>query len=687
MSTINITDEQRQIVHAPLDSSLRISAGPGSGKTTTIIYRIKNMIENHGVPPERIALFTYSRALGEDMRRKLRKEGIPGESIGHCGTLHAYCYKETDSEHDLGAWIELYEDRDEVAPELGWIIFDEYQDADVQIADTIRLLSRGKHLTIIGDERQQIYRFKGADSSLLRKERDDFVDMSLTTSFRCSQEISLLLSALYKSYPPIRSLTTGPKPILYRSKGGHMNRQKIIDKVVAIAKESTGTVAVISPTINRGASQRLLRDIHTNLLVAGLRFDYLKDNENDLYTRKILNVVSSIHGVKGQEFDTVILLNAIDAPFFFEFSTDENSDELCKLFVAFSRARTGLHVFEHRYNENRVGSLRWISDNEELFDLHPDWIEKPVFMEKHSKGVDNRETTCLEFVQLLPHEERRGMLERYSAPELISQEQGVGDHCGSPEISGLLVEKLLASKLLYSLDLFDTPKVILTEAEWNSIIGKKVYVSFYRNLYIIYPGSTLHVNYFPNSIDIRRDGRLITTLDKENIASNLMCSLYYKHLPDHLKNIRELKRLKSLERLLEKENVQRLYDALNFKKLSEYDYSGFKNNRPTCDDIEKVITYVKNTMLLSNRDVKGYHLSISRSVKSQGEERKVRGELDFETDDSVIEVKCHREEKISDVDWLQAIMYNELLSNAKKEVLVYNAIHGQLWSRKMLQPT
>lgn len=82
------------------------------------------------------------------------------------------------------------------------------------------------------------------------------------------------------------------------------------------------------------------------------------------------NVITSIHAVKGKEYDTIIILNVIDAQYTFEYPFP---DALSKLFVSLSRARQNLHIFEHLFSWH-IGSLRWISDNEDLFDHVEGWL-------------------------------------------------------------------------------------------------------------------------------------------------------------------------------------------------------------------------------------------------------------------------------------------------------------------------
>jgi len=58
-------------------------------------------------------------------------------------------------------------------------------------------------------------------------------------------------------------------------------------------------------------------------------------------------VISSIHESKGLEYDTVILLNALDNTYFFD---GPQYEARCKLFVGASRARQNLFIFEHHYH-------------------------------------------------------------------------------------------------------------------------------------------------------------------------------------------------------------------------------------------------------------------------------------------------------------------------------------------------
>ena len=71
--------------------NLLVEAGPGSGKTTVIIERIKHLI-NKGVEPESFLIITFTRKAAENLRNKL-KAHISKETLSkmRISTIHSFC--------------------------------------------------------------------------------------------------------------------------------------------------------------------------------------------------------------------------------------------------------------------------------------------------------------------------------------------------------------------------------------------------------------------------------------------------------------------------------------------------------------------------------------------------------------------------------------------------------------------
>lgn len=75
-----------------------VIAGPGSGKTTTLISRIYNLVELYGVKPENILVLTYTKAAAKEMEHRYFNRQRLTDSTDKSGqvifgTFHAVCYQ------------------------------------------------------------------------------------------------------------------------------------------------------------------------------------------------------------------------------------------------------------------------------------------------------------------------------------------------------------------------------------------------------------------------------------------------------------------------------------------------------------------------------------------------------------------------------------------------------------------
>lgn len=75
------------------DGALLLLAGPGSGKTTVITHRIKFLISNHGVSPEKILVITFTKAAAIEMKERFLKLMGHESTETVFGTFHAVFYQ------------------------------------------------------------------------------------------------------------------------------------------------------------------------------------------------------------------------------------------------------------------------------------------------------------------------------------------------------------------------------------------------------------------------------------------------------------------------------------------------------------------------------------------------------------------------------------------------------------------
>lgn len=80
--TISYTEKQWEAIQC-MNGPMRVSAGPGAGKTATLVARIQHLIES-GVPQNRILAVTFTKKAAKEIQ-----ERIPNNESLHIMTLHA----------------------------------------------------------------------------------------------------------------------------------------------------------------------------------------------------------------------------------------------------------------------------------------------------------------------------------------------------------------------------------------------------------------------------------------------------------------------------------------------------------------------------------------------------------------------------------------------------------------------
>lgn len=190
---VALIDEQRKVVEAPLDARMLVTAGPGTGKTHTLIARLQHLIDvAHLSPGSEVLVLSFSRAAVREIRRRLVEEAAGKAAYVRALTFDSFATRFLAEALPDGTWPNAgYDDRirmatavvrscwgeasdendfalkgldcEEVRGLLGGyrhILVDEVQDLVAERADlTKALLPIAEGFSLFGDPAQGIYTF------------------------------------------------------------------------------------------------------------------------------------------------------------------------------------------------------------------------------------------------------------------------------------------------------------------------------------------------------------------------------------------------------------------------------------------------------------------------------------------------------------------------------------------------
>src|SRR6266478_6464281 len=84
-----LNDEQKTAVLT--EGNTVVMAGPGSGKTATLVVKIGYLISEKIIPPTGLACVTYNNDAVREFRMRLAGHGIFSRRSLFLGTVHSFC--------------------------------------------------------------------------------------------------------------------------------------------------------------------------------------------------------------------------------------------------------------------------------------------------------------------------------------------------------------------------------------------------------------------------------------------------------------------------------------------------------------------------------------------------------------------------------------------------------------------
>ena len=107
--------EQRAVIDAPL-RSVRVAAGAGTGKTTTISQRVRHLITDHGLEPERILGITFTNKAAQELADRTRTALSDVVETNREVSVHTYHGFASSLLREFGAVVDVERDTDLITP-------------------------------------------------------------------------------------------------------------------------------------------------------------------------------------------------------------------------------------------------------------------------------------------------------------------------------------------------------------------------------------------------------------------------------------------------------------------------------------------------------------------------------------------------------------------------------------------
>lgn len=180
-----------------------VAAGPGSGKTRVLVHKLASLILTEDTKHEQLLMLTFSRAAATEFKKRLLDLIGNAANYVEIKTFHSYCFDLLGLIGNLAVSEQIVSTAvakirsGEIEPfriTKSVLVIDEAQDMNHNEFELVKALmeqNEGMRVILVGDDDQNIYGFRGADSrhmqSLLLE--SDAVKYELTENYRSTREI------------------------------------------------------------------------------------------------------------------------------------------------------------------------------------------------------------------------------------------------------------------------------------------------------------------------------------------------------------------------------------------------------------------------------------------------------------------------------------------------------------------
>ena len=176
----SLSDTQRRIIADDNSAVIVVAAGPGSGKTLVLVHKLASLLWLEDVKAEGLLMLTFSRAAATVFKKRLVELVGSAANYVQIKTFHSYCFDLIGKVGSLEFTDTVVKtavsmiENGEVEPSRiakSVLVIDEAQDMDSDAAllvKSLRSANENMRVIAVGDDDQNIFGFRGADSHYMR---------------------------------------------------------------------------------------------------------------------------------------------------------------------------------------------------------------------------------------------------------------------------------------------------------------------------------------------------------------------------------------------------------------------------------------------------------------------------------------------------------------------------------------
>jgi hypothetical protein len=359
---------QYNVVISDIDKNLRIIACAGSGKTTTILCRIKYLLDKN-IDPKRILLTTFNTDAAETLKTRLKKllKKDPLLRIGTFDSISAYFYYKyfkIDGFVGVNEYVNLFlkylnsENGKTILDQYDYIFFDEFQDINDQQFQIIKkFYDNGSKIIAIGDDAQNIYQWRGSNIDYILnfdKTFQNTITFKLENNYRSTPEVINMASAIIRNNTDqiekemLPNNSPGKKPLIVKYKNSIDQSTSIIHKIKKLIKNGVKNDEIIIISRNNFGLKLFEEQLEMNNRDSDFKINYLamiNDNDKTIskdYKGKVC--IATIHKIKGGEWEYVFIIDLDDKIFPSDCDDIGIQEERRLLYVAVTRAKLELEL-------------------------------------------------------------------------------------------------------------------------------------------------------------------------------------------------------------------------------------------------------------------------------------------------------------------------------------------------------